>query len=103
MSDVFTIDGAGGTISLAPGVLPSIVQRAAETVEGVRVRRRRRGLEVRVEGDTVRVELALAAAYGAVLPDIGRAVQERVAEALGRMCGLEVAAVDVTVEELVGA
>ena len=103
MSEAYELEGEGGALTLAPGLLATIVQRASETVEGVRVRRRRRGLEVRVTSDTVRVEIALTAAYGAVLPEVGRAVQERVAGALAQMCGLEVTAVDVTVEELVGA
>jgi uncharacterized alkaline shock family protein YloU len=48
----------------------------------------------------VRVELELAAPYGAVLPDVARAAQERVADALAGMCGLIVEAVDVSIEEL---
>jgi uncharacterized alkaline shock family protein YloU len=99
----YEIRGAGGSISVAPSLLPAIVQRAAETVEGARVRRRRRGVDVHVEGGAVRVDIGLAAAYGAVLPDVARTVQERVAAALSDMSGLEVAAVDVTIEELVGA
>ena len=39
--------------------------------------------------------------YGRVLPEVSAAVQERVADALTRMCDVEVEAVDVTVEELV--
>jgi uncharacterized alkaline shock family protein YloU len=38
--------------------------------------------------------------YGRVLPEVSAAVQVRVAEALARMCDVEVEAVDVTVEEL---
>jgi uncharacterized alkaline shock family protein YloU len=91
---------------LAPGVkvtdaaLTQIVVRAAETVEGVRVRRPRRHLDIELDGPGARVALELSVAYGAVLPDVGRAVQERVAAALGTMCGVDVTAVDVAVEEL---
>ena len=66
------------------------------------MRKRRRGIDVSVEKGRVTVELTIAAPYGTVLPDLAQAVQERVASSLGAMCGLEVAAVDVTVEELVG-
>jgi uncharacterized alkaline shock family protein YloU len=38
--------------------------------------------------------------HGSVLPELGRAVQEQVGEALRTMCGLEPAAVDVAIEEL---
>ena len=49
---------------------------------------------------SARVELELAVAFGSVLPEVARDVQERVADALGTMCGVNVTAVDVTVEEL---
>jgi uncharacterized alkaline shock family protein YloU len=100
MSDGYVLRDAGGSISIAPGVLAAIVRRAAESVDGARVRRRR-GLEIRVDDTTTQVELALAAPYGVVLPDLARAVQERVAAALATMCALT-AAVDVAVEELEG-
>ncbi len=88
--------------ALAPGVSISdaaftqLVVRAAEQVEGARVRKPRRGVELR-DG---RIELALASSYGIVLPELARDVQQRVAEAVERMCGLRVEAVDVTIEEL---
>jgi uncharacterized alkaline shock family protein YloU len=99
MSDGYVLQGAGGSISIGRGALAAIVRRAAESVEGARVRRR--GLELRVDDDRARVELALAAPYGAVLPQLAREVQERVAAALATMCALT-AAVDVAVEELEG-
>jgi uncharacterized alkaline shock family protein YloU len=100
MSDGYVVRGADGSISVTAAALASIVRRAAESVEGARVRRRR-GLELRIDGETAHVELELAAAFGAVLPDLARAVQERVAESLGSMCALQ-ATVDVAVEELEG-
>ena len=73
--------------------------QAAEAAGGARVRRPRRlGLEI--EDGGARVELELAVGYGRVLPEVARDVQLRVGEALRRMCGLEVRAVDVSVEEL---
>jgi uncharacterized alkaline shock family protein YloU len=101
MSDGFVLREAGDSISVEPGVLTAIVQQAAESVEGAKVRRRRRGLDVSVEESAARVELTLAAPYGAVLPELAREVQERVVAALGTMCGLS-ASVDVAVEELEG-
>ena len=92
--------------TLAPGVkvtdsaVAQIVVRAAEGVEGARVRRPKRHLEVEIDGGSARVELELAVDYGKVLPDVARDVQERVAAALGTMCGVTVTAVDVFVEEL---
>ncbi len=74
--------------------------QAAELADGVRVRRPRRGVEIEVADGHARVELELAARYGAVLPELGREVQQRVAGALEGMCGLVVDAVDLSVEEL---
>jgi uncharacterized alkaline shock family protein YloU len=99
MSDGYVLRDAGGAISIEPAVLATIVQQAAESVEGARVRRRRRGVDVTVDEKAARVELSLAALYGAVLHELAREVQERVVAALGTMCGLS-ASVDVAVEEL---
>jgi uncharacterized alkaline shock family protein YloU len=103
MTDGHVVRKPGGTVSIPAGVMAAIVQRAAELEDGVRLRRRRRGVDLRVEDGRARVELGVAAPYGAVLPDLARAVQQRVSDVLEGMCGLGVDAVDVTVEELDGA
>jgi uncharacterized alkaline shock family protein YloU len=90
--------------TLADGVrvtdtaLTQIVVRAAESVDGVRVRRPRRRLDVDIAAGDARVALDLSVAYGRVLPDAAREVQHRVADALGTMCGVSVRSVDVNVE-----
>jgi uncharacterized alkaline shock family protein YloU len=92
--------------TLAPGIrvtdsaLTQIVVRAAEQVEGVRVRRPRRHLDVEVADGGAHVALELAVTYGSVLPEVARGVQERVAAALGTMCDVNVTGVDVSIEEL---
>jgi uncharacterized alkaline shock family protein YloU len=91
--------GDGGSVALSEGALAQIVTQAAESVPGVRLRRRRRPA-VELESGHARAELELAVAYGRVLPEAARAVQERVADALAAMCGVVVDAVDVSVEEL---
>jgi uncharacterized alkaline shock family protein YloU len=96
------IDAPEGTITITPGALTQVVLRAAEAADGARVRRPRRGLEIDVVEGRVRVELELAVRDGAVVPDVAREVQERVAGSLEGMCGLVVDAVDVSVEELDG-
>jgi uncharacterized alkaline shock family protein YloU len=103
MSDGYVLRENGGSIEVTPSALAQIVQRAAESVEGARARRPRRGLDLRVDEGRARVELELAARYGLVLPDLARDVQARVAEALTTMVELEIEAVDVSVEELEGA
>ena len=105
MSDGHVLSEQGGSVVVTPGVLAQIVQRATESVDGARVRARRprRGLDLEVDDGRARVELDLSVRYGVVLPDLARDVQERVATALVTMCGLEVEAVDVSIEELEGA
>jgi uncharacterized alkaline shock family protein YloU len=94
---------AEGAITIADAVLQQVVVQSVESVDGARVRRARRHLEIELDGSRARVEIELSAHYGAVLPELARGVQSCVSEALERICGLDVDAVDVTVAELEGA
>jgi uncharacterized alkaline shock family protein YloU len=94
------LDEDRGTITVPTPVLADLVVRAAEAVDGVRVRRGRRRLEIDVADGGASVRLELAARYGVVLPEAARLVQQRVAEALATMCGLRIEAIDVSVEEV---
>jgi uncharacterized alkaline shock family protein YloU len=89
-----------GSISVTDAALTHIVVQSAESVDGARVRRARRKVAVELDGHRARVELELAVTYGHVLPEVAQDVQLRVTDALTQMCGVEVTAVDVTVEEL---
>ena len=100
MTDTHVIHADGGSITIAPAVLSQIVVGSAEAVDGARVRRPRRGLDIDVEGDRARVSLELAVRAGAVLPDVAREVQTAVGSSLRAMCGLEPEAVDVAIEEI---
>jgi uncharacterized alkaline shock family protein YloU len=88
-------------VNLAPGIeladaaFAALVVRAAQGVEGVRVRRPRK-----LELDGERLELALAARLGLVLPELARDVQARVHEAVETMCGIRLASVEVAIEVL---
>jgi uncharacterized alkaline shock family protein YloU len=92
---------SGGSVRVSEAALSEIVRRAVASVDGARLRKGRRRLGVELEGGRARADLRLVVAYGRVLPEVSAAVQERVAEALARMCDVEVEAVHVTVEELV--
>ena len=98
--DGHVIRGPRGEIRIEGDALSALVVAAAELVDGARVRRPRRGLDVSVADGRTRVELELAARYGLVLPDLGREVQASVASALRGSAGLEVEAVDVSIAEL---
>jgi uncharacterized alkaline shock family protein YloU len=99
VSRVLAQDGAG-SVRLSEVALTEIVRQAVASVEGARLRKGRRRIGVELQDGRARAELQLAVAYGRVLPEVAGAVQERVAEALARMCDVEVEAVHVTVEEL---
>jgi uncharacterized alkaline shock family protein YloU len=99
VSRVLVQDDAG-SVWLSEAALTEIVRRAVASVDGARLRKGRRRLGVELEDGRARAELQLAVAYGRVLPEVAGAVQERVADALARMCDVEVEAVHVTVEEL---
>jgi uncharacterized alkaline shock family protein YloU len=96
----YVVRNANGAITVTDAVLASIVVQSAESVEGARVRRARRKVDIELDGKHARVELELAVAYGKVLPALAHDVQLRITDALTQMCGLDVSAVDVTVEEL---
>jgi uncharacterized alkaline shock family protein YloU len=89
-----------GSVRLSEVALTEIVRQAVASVDGARLRKGRRRLGVELQDGRARAELQLAVAYGRVLPEVAGAVQERVADALVRMCDIEVEAVHVTVEEL---
>jgi uncharacterized alkaline shock family protein YloU len=89
-----------GRVAVAPRALQRAVVRAAEAVDGARVRRPRRGLRVEVAEGRARVSLELAVRQGLVLPETAKAVQERVAEALATMLEVRVDAVDIAIEEI---
>jgi hypothetical protein len=92
MSLVLT--GPHGTITVPEAALVRIATRAAEGVDGVRVRRKRS-----VDADARTVRLELSARRGEALTAQGQLVQEAVAAAFAATCGIEVT-VDVAFEEL---
>ena len=98
--DGHVLKGAQGEIRVEGDALAALVISAAELVDGARARRPRRGLDVSVTDGAVQVELELAARYGSVLPELARAVQESVTDALRTAAGLTVERVDVSIEEL---
>jgi uncharacterized alkaline shock family protein YloU len=96
----YVLPESNGTITVTPSALAGLVTQAAEGVDGAQIRRGRRRLDVDVTDRNVHVRVELTARYGIVLPDLAREVQARVADALTKMCSLDVEAVDVSVEEV---
>jgi len=96
----YVLQEPAGTITVTASALTGLVVRAAERVDGARVRRGRRRLEIDVADGDARVRLELGARYGVVLPELARRVQEEVSEALATMCAVRIESVDVSVEEV---
>jgi len=95
-----------GHASISHEILASYAADAAREVDGVRGLvdghlPRRGGVRISGEdGGALRIELHLAVDWGASIPQLGAAVQERVREYVGRMTDLRVEAVDVVVDEI---
>ena len=101
-----------GNIHISEEVLAAIAAAAAMEVEGVSSlaanlgrdiadllgkKNLAKGVRVKLEEDKVEVELSVLMAYGNTIPEVGKAVQEAVKNAVESMTGLDVANVNVNV------
>lgn len=98
-----------GTIQVSPSVLATLVRLTAVGVPGVArvgggrpawlrwlpLRRVGPGVRVRVQPDGVRAEVELVVQQGHNMLEVASRVQQQVAEALEKMVGIPVRAVDV--------
>ena len=101
-----------GNIHISEEVLAAIAAAAAMEVEGVSSlaanlgrdiadllgkKNLAKGVRVKMEEEKVEVELSVLMAYGHTIPELGKAVQDGVKNAIESMTGLDVAAVNVNV------
>jgi uncharacterized alkaline shock family protein YloU len=100
VTEPLVFEGPEGSITLTAAAVTELVASAARSVDGVRLRRPRRGVEVRYAEGSVSVSLELGATPGRPLPGLARAVQERVGETLAQVTSLEVERVDVEIAEI---
>jgi uncharacterized alkaline shock family protein YloU len=94
-----------GHASISPDILARYAADAALEVDGVRglVEGRlpsHRGVRVSGEEGKLALELHLEVEWGASIPAVGAAVQRRVRDYLTQMADLDLAAVNVVVDEL---
>jgi uncharacterized alkaline shock family protein YloU len=95
-----------GHARISDEVLGAYAADAALEVEGVRGLvaatglPRQRAVKVVEDGDAATVELHLALDWGASLPSVGRAVQQRVADYLDTMADVRPGAVEVVAGEV---
>ena len=96
-----------GNIHISEEVLAAISAAAALEVEGVSSltnpskKNAAKGVHIKLEEDKVVVTLSVLMSYGHTIPEMGRAVQEAVKNAIESMTGLEVAAVNISVGGIV--
>lgn len=101
-----------GNIHISEEVLAAIAAAATLEVEGVNAlsanlgsdlaellgkKNLAKGIQVEMEEEKVKVELSILMEYGHTIPEVGKAVQDNVKNAVESMTGLEVAAVNVAV------
>lgn len=89
---------------ISADILASYAADAAREVAGVRglvesALHRHKGVRI-VEDGAVKVELHLAVDWEASVPEVGRAVQERVGDYLAAMADVRPESVDVVVDEI---
>jgi uncharacterized alkaline shock family protein YloU len=101
VTDPLVVRGPEGAITVASAALERLVVAAAESVEGARVRRPKRSVEVAHGAGRASVSFALAVEQGVPVPQLALAVQKQVAAAAAAISGLEIDKVDVFVEEIV--
>jgi len=96
-----------GNIHISEEVLAAISAAAALEVEGVSSltnpskKNAARGVHIKLEEEKVVVAMSVLMAYGHTIPEMGKAIQEAVRNAIESMTGLEVAAVNVSVSGIV--
>ena len=89
-----------GNASISADILSRYAADAAREVGGVRGLAGRRPARIGEAGGRVTVEVHLHVEWGASIPELGREVQGRVRSYLERMTELDLAAVDVVVDEI---
>ena len=101
-----------GNIHISEEVLAVIAAAAAQEVDGVSSlaggltgdlaelvagKKLGRGIDIRVNEESVTIRVAILVKYGHVIPDVGRAVQDAVMSAVENTTGLKVESVNVHV------
>lgn len=101
-----------GEVRIADEVVAIIAGLAATEVEGVSsmagnitnelvsrlgMKNLSKGIKVDVQGNVVRVDVALNISFGYAIPEVSAKVQERVKSAIENMTGLEVSTINIRI------
>lgn len=115
---IYTIydDKQTGTVQISDSVLAVIAALAATDIEGVAsikggmdrtqisrsdIRAISKVAKVRIQENSMKVQLILNIKYGYSIPDVSKAVQEKVKENLENMTGIPVEAVHVSISDVI--
>ena len=105
-----TVSLTANELEISQDVLFGIAQLALDEVEGlatvapparvgeILTGRRAKGIQVERDGERVRILLSVRVLYGLAIPEVARAAQRAVREAVSSMTGLDVDTVEVSVE-----
>jgi len=110
-------NGSPGEIRIATTALASVIRHAACSVDGVSriagnslvdniaefVGSRKvldRAIQIKIDGDSIEVVIAINIQYGFSLPEIAGNVQEAVVQQIREFTGLQAARVDVIIREM---
>jgi uncharacterized alkaline shock family protein YloU len=102
---------ASGKVTIAPKVLVSIARLTALATPGVAYicstgicalfgGRKDGGVSVTVEGNLVTVDVRIAVEHGVNILQVSRSLQSKIARAIQNMVGMEVAAVNIYIDEV---
>ncbi len=91
---------AGLAATEVDGVTSMYGNITAELISRLGAKNLSKGVRVSMEGDNIRVDLALNIAYGYEIPAVSQKVQEKVKTAIENMTGLTVSGVNVRIAEV---
>jgi uncharacterized alkaline shock family protein YloU len=109
------VDPLPGTVTIAPEVLVTIAQLTTKDINGVHAmsvgwtREVNRffgnecvgdGVQIKVEGDQVVVDLYVIVEHDVNMLQLGRTIQKQVIRAIEEMVGMDVRAVNVHIEDV---
>ncbi len=91
---------AGLAATEVEGVTSMYGNITADLISRLGAKNLSKGVRVSMEGDSIRVDLALNIAYGYEIPAVSQKVQEKVKGAIENMTGLTVSGVNVRIAEV---
>ncbi len=91
---------AGLAATEVDGVTSMYGNITADLISRLGAKNLSKGVRVVMEGDSVRVDLAINIAYGYEIPSVSKVVQEKVKSAIENMTGLTVSGVNVRIAEV---